>query len=90
MAQIVKEPRFHIVKRADISSKKAWAIRIIAILAALVICALITMICTGDNPISIFTTICKGAFGTQRKSWITLQYVAILLIISLLCRRLYN
>jgi simple sugar transport system permease protein len=83
MAQIVKEPRFHIVKRADISSKKAWTIRIIAILAALALCALITMVCTGDNPISIFTTIIKGAFGTQRKTWITLQYVAILLIISL-------
>ncbi len=83
MEQKVKEPRFHIVKRAEISNKEAWIIRLIAILAALVVCAIITMICTGDNPISIFVTIFKGAFGTQRKNWITLQYVAILLIISL-------
>ena len=83
MEQKVKEPRFHIVKRVDISNRKAWTIRIIAILAALALCAIITMVCTGDNPISIFTTIFNGAFGTQRKTWITLQYVAILLIISL-------
>ena len=79
----IKEPRYHIVKRTEISAKEAWIIRIVAILAALVVCAIVTMVCTGDNPISIFATIFKGAFGTQRKTWITLQYVAILLIISL-------
>ncbi|MCR5403850.1 MAG: ABC transporter permease [Butyrivibrio sp.] len=79
----VKEPLYHIVKRDDISAKKAWRIRITAILAALVVCAVVTMVCTGDNPISIFATIFKGAFGTQRKTWITLQYASILLIISL-------
>jgi len=79
----VKEPRFHITKRTEIETSKTWIIRILAIIAALLVCAVVTMVCTGDNPISIFATIFKGAFGTQRKSWITLQYVAILLIISL-------
>ena len=79
----IKEPRFHVVKRTEIETSKAWIIRIIAILAALVVCAIVTMVCTGDNPISIFATIFKGAFGTQRKTWITFQYVAILLIIAL-------
>ncbi len=83
MEQKVKEPRFHIIKRPELSGKEVWIIRIIAILAALAVCAIITMVCTGDNPISIFATFFKGAFGTQRKTWITLQYVAILLIISL-------
>ena len=74
---------FHVSKRSNITTSKAWIIRIIAIVAALVVCGIVTTICTGDNPISIFATIFKGAFGTQRKAWITLQYVAVLLIISL-------
>ena len=78
-----KEPRFYISKRADADKKTAWTIRIIAIVISLIVCGIVTMICTGDNPISIFATIFKGAFGTQRKTWITLQYVAVLLIISL-------
>ncbi|MBQ9588743.1 MAG: ABC transporter permease [Butyrivibrio sp.] len=79
----IKEPRYHIVKRTEISASKAWIIRAAALLSALVVCGIVTMVCTGDNPISIFATIFKGAFGTQRKTWITFQYVAILLIISL-------
>ena len=74
---------FHVSKRSNITTSKAWIIRIIAIVAALVVCGIVTTICTGDNPISIFTTIFQGAFGSQRKTFITLQYVAILLIISL-------
>ncbi len=74
---------FHVSKRSDITTSKAWIIRIVAIVAALVVCGIVTTICTGDNPISIFTTIFQGAFGSQRKTFITLQYVAILLIISL-------
>lgn len=74
---------FHVSKRSDITTSKAWIIRLLAIVAALVVCGIVTTICTGDNPISIFTTIFQGAFGSQRKTFITLQYVAILLIISL-------
>ena len=77
------EPLFHVVKRPDIRSSQAWVIRIIAILLAMILCGIVTMICTGDNPLSVFATIFKGAFGSARKTWITLQYVAILLIISL-------
>ena len=62
------EPLFHIVKNTDIPVTKAWMIRIIAILLSLVLCAVITMVCTGDNPISIYATIFKGAFGSARKS----------------------
>lgn len=74
---------FHVSKRSDITTSKAWIIRIVAIVASLVVCGIVTTICTGDNPISVFTTIFQGAFGSQRKTFITLQYVAILLIISL-------
>ena len=34
--------------------------------------ALITTLLTGENPINVYGTILKGAFGTVRKSWVTL------------------
>lgn len=83
MNKKAKEPLFHIVKRGAIPWYQAWGIRGIAIVAALLLCALVTMVLTGDNPIQIYATIFQGALGTARKSWITFQNVAILLLISL-------
>ena len=79
----VKEPLFHIVKRDAIPAGKAWGIRVLAILAALVVCAIVTTVLTKDNPLSVYATIFKGAFGSARKTWVTFQDLSILLIISL-------
>lgn len=79
----VSEPLFHIVKRDNVPWQKAWGIRAIAIVAALVVCALVTTTLTGDNPIKVYGTIFGGAFGTGRKTWVTFQNLSILLIISL-------
>ena len=79
----VKEPRFHIVKRDALPWHKSLGIRIAAILLALVLCGIITTITTGVNPIEVYQSIFVGAFGTARKTWITLQNTAILLLISL-------
>ena len=45
------EPLFHIVKRDTLPIYKSWAIRIIAILAALIVAGVITMLFTGENKI---------------------------------------
>ena len=78
-----KQKRFYISKRTDIPRYQAWAIRGAAILLALVVCAIVTMLMTGENPISIYTTIFYGAFGTARRTWVTAQDLAILLGIAL-------
>jgi simple sugar transport system permease protein len=78
-----REPLFHIVKRGATPWYFAWGIRIAAILLALVVCAIVTNLLTGENPLSIYATIWKGAFGTTRKIWILAQNVAILLCVSL-------
>lgn len=78
-----KEPLFHIVKRAAIPWQKALIIRAVAIIMALIICAVVTTITTGIDPIKVFQSIFVGAFGSARKTWITLQNTAILLLISL-------
>ena len=79
----VKEPRFHIVKRDALPWYQSVGIRAAAILLALIVCAVITTITTGTNPIQVYQSIFVGAFGTARKTWITLQNTAILLLISL-------
>ena len=78
----VRTPLFHVTKRAQIGWKKAIGIRVIAIFAALVVCAIITVLCTGDNPFSVFKTVAEGAFGKGRVL-VTVHDIAILLCISL-------
>ena len=78
-----RDPLFHIVKRDAISWQKSLGIRLLAIVAALVVCAVVTTVLTGINPIQVYTSIFVGAFGTVRKTWITFQNVAILLLIAL-------
>ena len=56
---------------------------LVAIAAALVVCGILTTVLTGINPIQVYVSIFMGAFGTARKTWITLQNVAILLLIAL-------
>ncbi len=79
----VKEPLIHLTKRGTIPFYKAMLIRIGAVVLALIICAIITGLTTGINPIEVYSSIISGAFGSSRKTWITLQDVSILLIISL-------
>ena len=78
-----KKPLFHIIRIDNIPASKAWLIRGGAIICALLVCAVVTMVLTGDDPVQIYRTIIQGAFGSERKTWITFQNVSILLIISL-------
>lgn len=77
------EPLFHIVKRDVLPWQISWGIRALAILASLIVCGIITVAVTGLNPIRVYITIVQGAFGTTRKTWVTFQNIAILLMISL-------
>ena len=45
------EPLVHIAKRDSLPAYKAWAIRATAILAALIVAGIITMLLTGENPL---------------------------------------
>ena len=78
-----KQSLFHISKRDVLPWYQSMLIRGGAIVLALIVCALVTMLLTGENPISIYGTIFYGAFGTARKSWVTFQNLAVLLGISL-------
>ena len=78
-----KELFFHIVKRDALPWYQAVGIRAVAIVLALVLCGILTTITTGIDPIEVYKSIFTGAFGTERKTWITLQNLSILLLIAL-------
>lgn len=78
-----KEPLFHIAKRTSISKIASWRIRIIAVVAALLLCGIALSLLTGDNIINIYSTIISGAVGSPRKIWSLSQETAMLLCVAL-------
>ena len=78
-----RQSLFHIAKRDTLPWYQAVLIRGGAIVLALIVCAIVTTLLTGENPIKVYSTILYGAFGTSRKSWVTFHNLAILLGISL-------
>lgn len=79
----VREPLFHIVKRDAMPWYKAWVVRIIAVVMALIVCAVLIAILSGKNPIDVYKYMFSGAFGTKARIWNLLQEIAILLCVSL-------
>ena len=80
---VPREPLFHIVKRATIPLWKSWMIRLIAILAAFLVCGIITFLLVGENPLDMYSAMFRGSFGTPRKIWKLIKDLSILLCISL-------
>ena len=76
------EPLIYITKKNNVSLRSGILVRVVAILLALIVCGIVTKVLTGDNPVSIYTTIVHGAFGKGR-ALVTIHDVAILLCISL-------
>lgn len=78
-----KEPFIRITARRELSLQKTWTIRIVSILLALIVCAVITAAATNLNPLSVYGTMWNSSFGSERKIWVLLKELAILLAVSL-------
>ena len=78
-----KEPLFHVAKREALPWYHMWLIRVLAVLAALVVCSIVTMAVTKLNPVAVAGSMVEGALGSTRKTWVTIQNTAILLLIAL-------
>lgn len=74
---------FHIVKREPMPWYKALIVRALAVIAALLVCAIVITLLADKNPIAVYVSMIKGAFGTNLRIWSLLQNIAILLCISL-------
>ncbi len=80
---LLSKSPFHIAKRDDIIWWKAWSIRIVSVVFALIVCGIITIALTKLNPVKMYLTMIEGAVGTPRLVWNLLQNTAILLCVSL-------
>ena len=78
-----REPLFHVAKREGMSPLQATLVRAGSVVAALIVCAIVTMALTGENPIKVYITMIDGAFGTSRRIWNLLQSLSMLLCVSL-------
>ena len=57
----------HISKRDTISRGKAWTIRAIAILLALIVDGIIIYAIVKMNPLKVYVSLASGAFGTSKR-----------------------
>ena len=77
-----REPLLRIAKRDGLARPKAWATRIIAVLLSLVVSGIFIFAVTKLNPFQVYEGIFDGAFGTPRRSWVTVRDAMMLLCIG--------
>ncbi len=76
------EPLIHIARRDGMAWWRAWLIRLAAAVLALIVCALFIYGLTKLNPVKVYAAMWQGAFGSARRSWITVRDASILLCIG--------
>lgn len=79
----VHEPLFHIIKRTAMPKWQSWIVRIVSVLAALIVCGVVTVLLTGEDPIQVYVKMVEGAIGTERRIWTLAQNTAMLLCVAL-------
>lgn len=79
----VREPLFHVSKRADFPIWKKAIVYASAILLGFVICGIIFAAVFKLNPFAVYAGMFKGAFGTKRKTWIFFRDTMLLLGVGL-------
>lgn len=77
-----KEPMITITARDYLPISKKLLVKALAIILALVFSALFLFFVTKLDPISVYASMIKGAFGTSRRAWITIRDTVLLLLIA--------
>lgn len=77
-----REPLLRIAKRDSMPLLLSWGIRIIAVLLSLIVSAVVIYSITKMNPLKVYGAMFEGAFGSQRKLWITVRDTMSLLCIG--------
>ncbi|NTU77369.1 MAG: ABC transporter permease, partial [Alphaproteobacteria bacterium] len=76
------EPWVRMSKRDGIPLWKSLGVRLIGLTLALVVCAVIIFALTKLNPLKVYAAMFKGAFGTNKRIWVTIRDIVMLLCIS--------
>ena len=74
---------FHVVKRSTIPLWKSMLFRVIAVVAALLLCSILSVFMIKANPIEFIGTLFVGTFGSARRIWKFAKDASILLCIAL-------
>ena len=82
MEKTKRDPLFHVSKKDEPSFLSKTVTLLIAVACALLVSALFIYFVTGLDPISVYISMFKGAFGTNRRTWITVRDTCLLLLIS--------
>ena len=77
-----KEPLLRIAKRDGISRPEAYAICLVVGLLSLVVSGIFIFAVTKLNPVAVYEAIFNGAFGTSKRSWVTIRDTMMLLCIG--------
>ena len=77
------EPFIRISKRSDIAGGKALGIRLISVVLAMLVCAVIIYAIVKLNPLKVYASLFDGAFGTSKRIWFTLRDTMILTCIAI-------
>ena len=74
---------FHVSKRDVLPWYKSWGIRAAALLLAILLGGLVTMLVTGLNPLDIYISVFEASFSSPRRTWVLFQNLSMLLCVSL-------
>ena len=83
MEKIHHRSFLRVTKKDEASLPVKALVIAIAIVCALLVSALFIYFVTKLDPISVYVSMFKGAFGTKRRAWITIRDACLLLLISL-------
>lgn len=76
------EPFVRITKRDGLPFWQGWLFRLIALALALVVCAIIIFAMVKLNPLKVYGAMWQGAFGSNKRIWVTLRDTMMLLCIG--------
>lgn len=79
----IREPLFHIVKRNTMRFWKRMVVRVLAVLAALIVSSLFSVVFAGVEPITLISSMVDGNFGSMTRIWKLCKDMVLLLGIAL-------
>ena len=74
---------FHVIKRSALPLWKSILFRVIAVLAAILLCSILAILMIDADPLRFIGTMFDGAFGTWARVWVFAKDTAMLLCIAL-------
>ena len=79
----VNEPVIRITKREAMPALTAWSIRLASVVLSLAVCAAVIYFMVRLNPLKVYEAMWSGAFGTVRRTWVTVRDMMMLLCIAI-------